>query len=291
MNSIKKFLRIQAKRVLVFLTNWTIKKHNHQIIIVTGLGQTGLEREAIYQMINQEFPARRNLETPESEFYIPLVVIGAANYPDTVITWLLFFLKTCLSLLKGRICQNKLVIELPNTNKEIFLFWSKLLSGEVLVVCEEDTKEYEGICPVLFQVPVRKNTIEEYFLTAKQVARYFSVSDKSINQAIQQFKPPQPKISILQVSGITIIDNSYLFLPIPFKAILEVAEKIGKRLVFIVDRPKEAKLARAAKTRPINVSKSLRGLEKISSSDTFIIRTRRATANEIYKKIAKTVVV
>ena len=77
----KKPARRFLRRILKILTQAVIKKHNPTIIALVGERGTSVPREVLYHVLHKHRPTRRNIESPEAEFVVPLTIIGAEHYP------------------------------------------------------------------------------------------------------------------------------------------------------------------------------------------------------------------
>src|SRR5690242_6712489 len=107
----KSSLRLIGRLILKHLSRLTIRKHKPLIIGVLGEGPTSIAREFAYAVVSTTLPARRNLETPEAEFSLPLTILDYPNYPQSVVEWLWVMLKTFLQLFTIRPYKHALVLE------------------------------------------------------------------------------------------------------------------------------------------------------------------------------------
>ncbi|PIS20572.1 hypothetical protein COT52_03030 [candidate division WWE3 bacterium CG08_land_8_20_14_0_20_43_13] len=293
MNVLNNLLRKPGRLLLTFITKATIKKHQHEIVVITGPGETAPAREAVFQVLKEEFPTRRNLETPASEFCLPLAVLGMAYYPNGIGQWLLSLAKTVVSLIKNRPYSHKLVMEVPDHQKDIFDYWMRILKPKVVISCGQDPVKYLWISKVIFQIgypETPKN--DDYLKIAKQVGRYFGMNKDILDKAAFIFTPPKPRISIIKTDHFIVVDNSYFYLPSPFKAVLEVVEKLGSKAVLITDRKGDFKKSKALRLKIILIKKGEMPKDKGQISEkALVIRVQQPLAQKLIEKITNILIV
>jgi len=119
----KKLLRRVGRTVLKHLSRAVLNRHRPKVIAIVGDGPTAIAREAIYTVLKEKYPTRRNLESPEAEFSVPLTIFGAKTYPRSLGHWLNLTIKTVLQILVLKPYFHFLILELNATNLRILDFW------------------------------------------------------------------------------------------------------------------------------------------------------------------------
>jgi len=229
----RKILRKALRLLLFVLSRWTIKKHEPTVIAILGNGQTGVIREAIYSTLKHHFPSRRNLETPDAEFVLPLTVLGTRSYPKTYAEWLFTLTKSVAQLLLLPKHKNFLILEIGHTKKETFDYFWKISQPQVAVICGDApylSKKYKAKKVVKVK---EERGLKGYFDAALRVGRHFGISTKSAKEALANFTLPKARIRVLPAKGGgTIIDATYEYLPPKKEALDEVLENFaGKKIV------------------------------------------------------------
>ena len=121
-NILQYILKILAKLIL-----WRYKP---EVVAVTGsVGKTGA-KEAIYYVLKKQFRTRRNIKNYNNEIGVPLTILGQDIAPETKIiflfSWLVIFIKACLTIIWQRNYPEILILEMgvshPNDMKYLMSF-------------------------------------------------------------------------------------------------------------------------------------------------------------------------
>lgn len=243
---LKKPLRRALRLILFGLARWALAKHQPTVIAIVGEGKTAIAREAIYTILKNRFPTRRNLENPDAEFVLPLTVVGAEEYPTSPIGWITTIVRTVGRLLFLPKYKHVLVLEIGYTNKEIFDYFWQVTQPQILVRC--------GKAPYLSKDQTASSTfvvdetedLEGYRKAAVKVGEIFKIAPKESKEALEHFSLPRPRIRILPArGGGLIVDATYNYFPPKEKALEEILEPLpGKKLIFTAEsgnKPKEIK--------------------------------------------------
>ncbi|NQV00613.1 MAG: hypothetical protein HQ537_00605 [Parcubacteria group bacterium] len=107
-NILQYILKILAKLIL-----WRYKP---EVVAVTGsVGKTGA-KEAIYYVLKKQFRTRRNIKNYNNEIGVPLTILGQDIAPETKIiflfSWLIIFIKACLTIIWQRNYPEILILEM-----------------------------------------------------------------------------------------------------------------------------------------------------------------------------------
>jgi hypothetical protein len=134
-NPLKKVLRRILRKILASLSKWALKKHKPEIVAIAGEGKTAIAREAIHKVIKSKYPVRRNIEAPDAELVLPLIILGAKEYPGSYLGWLKILARSVGLLLFRPAHKHYLVLEIAYSHKEIFNYFWDLTNPNILVIC------------------------------------------------------------------------------------------------------------------------------------------------------------
>ncbi|OGC44787.1 hypothetical protein A2V54_01405 [candidate division WWE3 bacterium RBG_19FT_COMBO_53_11] len=229
-NPLRRLLRV----ILFFLARAALKKHRPTVVAIVGEGKTGIVREAIYSVLREHFPTRRNLEAPNAEFVLPLAVLGAREYPLTITGWLSILVKSLARLLLRPPYHHILVLEIEYTRKDVFDYFWNITEPEVLVICGETPFLSRGqTAQKIFRTKETPN-LTGYLETALKVAQEFGIPKKEAQRNLQDFHLPKARIDILPAKdGGMIVDATYHYLPSSRVALEEVLEALPGRKIIL----------------------------------------------------------
>lgn len=241
-NLIRRLLRRSLRKILAYLSQWALKKHKPEIIAVVGEGKTGIAREAIYRTLKSKYPVRRNIEAPDAEFVLPLIILGTEEYPRSYFAWLKILFKSIGQLLLRPSYKHLLVLEIGYSNKEIFDYFWDLTHPSLLVVC--------GGAPYLSKDQAAKKTIiiketgnlKPYLKAAAEAAKFFGVERKAAKRSLVKFSLPSARIRVLPAkAGGLLVDATHQYYPPSEESVDEVLEVLpGKKIFFAPDTLKQA---------------------------------------------------
>ncbi len=202
-----KLPRKGLKLILGLFSRWATKKHDIELIVVTGFYGTEIVREGIYAMLQDKFKVRRNTTQIHWDMSLPLAILGYKDVHRSVFEWIELLFRAFTYLAFG--AKNKHIIVL-NANcafKETAGFWASFLKPSYLVVLNYD-QESEIVDKLLSKVD--DNTVliydgqkvdESKFLGLKVKSKFvygnsahfdlsYSVEDKQIKYKKQKVKIP-----------------------------------------------------------------------------------------------------
>ena len=129
----KQFLRYIIVWILNIEARLIFKKYKPEIIAITGsVGKTSA-KEAVYSVLSQKFSARKSEKSYNSEFGVPLTVIGEENPWHSPLGWLKVILKGLELILKNRKKNypKKLILEMgadrPGDIARLARFWPRVV--------------------------------------------------------------------------------------------------------------------------------------------------------------------
>lgn len=262
----RKPLRLLTRRLLKYLSILVLRKHQPDIIAITGSGQTSIAREAIYTVLHEHFPTRRNIESPDAEFTVPLAIFGVQSYPRSYLSWLKIILKTFLQLVILKKHTHTLVLELSAKNPEILRYWFEITKPKIVVICGAlpQTGPFQKGA-LLFKVPESKNGyLTPYFEVARRLGHHYKIKPRDLEAALAKFTLPKAKINILSgKKGKIIVDSTYFYFPPPLKSVLEILALIPGKKAFYTQDYKEG----------IQLKKSNPEISLISSPDPAVLKS------------------
>lgn len=214
----KELFRPVLRQVLKVLTILVLRKHKPTVIAIEGLGQTSIAREVIYAVIQTTFPVRRNQESPEAEFSVPLTILAYPRYPSSTLEWLWVLLKTVLQLFTIKPFYHFLVLELNAPNPEIVEYWKQIVKpSKSFVVSEYPDSEL----------------MEPHFELGWEVADEFGIAEQKVLEVLSTFSLPEARIDIRKGrNGSLVLDATHYYIPIKLDAILELIPAEAKRLIY-----------------------------------------------------------
>jgi len=233
---------------LAKLTAQTLNKHKPNVIVVMGNGQTSIGRELVYHMIKSKFPTRRNLESPEAEFSVPLTILGYPNYPEKHWEWVWILIKFYVLIKKNPSHKHFLILELNFIDPEILSYWLKVITPETVLIVGKVPLDY-------FEFSIKKvvkisNThpeevLKPFEMAAQQIGRYYKLSQEEIDKTIKTFSLPSSKIRFFPgINNSIIIDVTHYYFTINLSSVLELVVNdtdMGQKIVF-TDNNKDTKL-------------------------------------------------
>ena len=279
---IKKILRKPYRKALTKLVEAAIKKHKPVIIVVMGDGQTSVGREIIYNILKTKFPVRRNIESPEAEFSVPLTVLGYLKYPKNFVRWLVVTTRFYFSIKTKPPYKHFLVLELNFTDPEILSHWLKVLKPETALIVGKvpiDYSEFNIKKVVKISSTHPEDILKPFYIATIQIGRYYRLDKNNVNEAIENFTLPSSKIRLYPgKDGSTIIDATHFQLPINLDSALELADaagESGEKYIF-TDLPNDIKSLKGSdwKINPKNYQPN--------QNDIIILRGNRKTISDKY---------
>jgi len=236
----KSFLRRALRLVLKHLTRAVLDKHQPQIIALVGGHETAIAREALYTVLHEHLPTRRNIEAPEAEFVIPLTIFGTNFYPQSVAEWLEVIVKTAIQLGTLKPHSNTLILEMTTKKEEILDYWLEITKPKVVVACgnyppsklirKENTIHLRSVP----DPKTLKESLVPYRELARKIGRSFGLKDEDMSPALARLSLPLPRLRVLPGKrGNMVIDATYEYFPPQKEALEEVLQPLSGKKVWI----------------------------------------------------------
>lgn len=231
---LKKPLRRVLRLILFGLARAALDKHHPTVVAIVGEGKTGIVREAIYTAIKEKLPARRNLEAPNAEFVLPLTILGAREYPLTILGWLIILFRSVAQLLLLPAYKNILILEIETTRKEVFDYFWNITRPAILVRCgKTPLLSTHQTAPQTFVVR-ETGDLSGYLETALRVAESLKVERRAAEKSLKNLELPRARINILpSKNGGIVIDATYQYFPTNSEALEEILEALPGKKIFL----------------------------------------------------------
>lgn len=133
-------MRRILKHVLGLLCKLSVKKHQSDIILVTGWTGSGLVREMIYHSLKGKYNIRRNINEVWWDLSVPLCVLGYEDKRRNLLQWMGLIIKASYAIIVKNKYDHKIIINLDTANKETADFWSMYLMPSKIVALKENPK-------------------------------------------------------------------------------------------------------------------------------------------------------
>jgi hypothetical protein len=130
MNPFRRVLRY----ILGSLSRNAIRKHNLELIVITGWYGTEVARELLYTILNEKLRVRRNNKEIWWDFSIPLAVLGYKDVRRNPFQWLLLILKASVYLTFGRSNPHILILSADCTYKMTAQYWASFIKPDYLLI-------------------------------------------------------------------------------------------------------------------------------------------------------------
>lgn len=222
---IKKQLRPIYRKFLGLIVKATVKKHQPLVVVLVGNGPTSIVREAVFAVLSEVMPARRNIELPEAEFSVPITVLDQKNYPYGFFSWVWFSIKSFVQIFTIRSFKHALVLELKPQNQNVLDYWLDILRPEIFVQLGE-FKYFINKEQVKF---FRNYNIDDakagYEHIATEIGQYLNIDELDIELALANIKLPEARLRILPgLNNSIVFDATHYYFPLKLSSVLETIE-------------------------------------------------------------------
>lgn len=153
-----KFFRKILKTILSILAKWAIKKHDIELVVVTGFHGSEIVREGIYEILNQKYKVRRNVNEIIWDMSLPLAVLGYKDSRRNILEWLILISRASVYLLLGPKNKHILILNANCTYEETASFWASFLRPDFLIILNY-TKESPIIDALIRSIKPEKTKV------------------------------------------------------------------------------------------------------------------------------------
>lgn len=228
------FFRKLLRKILAFLVKATLKKHRPIIIFVKGNKHTSIISDLLYKASLGKFNPRKSLERTESEFSIPLTILGYLYYPKNNFDWIKILLRSFIQLLWISPYKHLLIIEIREITPSIYRFWLDTIKPSFIIdtnsiSLSEFNEIYEDKIP---------KTIE------KALARLKISLKEALENIHLEIAPSSSRFKVILLADQNIlIDARYYYHSPVLESVLEAATSFegSKYLIFEGNLSKEDK--------------------------------------------------
>ncbi len=216
-------LRYILRSVLGTLARLVLAKHNPDIIVVTGNGQTSLVREYLYTLLYEKFPVRRNIEMPEAEFAIPLCIFGNYSYPRRKIGWFAIVIKVFIQLIKVKPYKHILIVEISFFDPYIINYWMAILRPKFKVSVKPEI-DFTNIT----------NSKEILLSLIADIQNSYSLDQQYVDTQLTKTSLPISRIKIVKGKNKSlVVDARHYYFPAPLKSVVEIVSALeGNTIIF-----------------------------------------------------------
>jgi len=190
MSIFRKFLKL----VLGFLARWAIKKHQIELIVVTGFYGSEIVKEGIYEIFNQKYKVRRNTDQILWDMSLPLAVLGYKDRRRNFFEWLVLMARATFYLLVGPKNNHTLILNANCTYDETAKFWASFLKPDYLVILNEEKDSaiinslLENLKPEKSVLIYEKDKVDEAKLKKIEIDHKFTFAAKGADLNYNQSK-------------------------------------------------------------------------------------------------------
>lgn len=128
------------KTTLGKLSKWAVRKHNIEIITITGWAGTAITRELIYHILSDKFTLRRNTRKIWWDLSLPLTVLGYEDKRKNFFQWLFIIFKSIFSVIFISKHPHKIIVDIDTSVEETADFWSDLLRPDIIIITKKNPK-------------------------------------------------------------------------------------------------------------------------------------------------------
>ena len=239
MHPLRKIGRKTLRIVLKYLCLAVIKKHRPDIIAIMGTGPTGIIREAVYTLLHEDYPVRRNLESPESEFSVPLTILGSSTYPTNDLQWLPLLFMFFRQWLTTKPYFHILVLEMGTVNEESLTYWLEITRPKFIVISGESCLPKDVNPKKTTLIKCATVSLDDQNLYSEAVSilgKHYALPEDQIKDVSEKMTLPKSRISIRHGKhGQFILDSTYYYYPSPLKAVVEIAEALPEPRAYFLD--------------------------------------------------------
>ena len=206
--------RIIMRHILALFVKITLKKHHPLVIMVNGDKNSSIITDFIYTAALKRYNPRKTLERAESEFAIPLMIIGYLYYPKNLIEWIKFISRLGIQTFWVAPYKHMLIIQTREITPSIYKYWVKTIQPALIINTAEFSNE-DILAIQNSKIPQR----------AKTILNRLKISEEEALQSFNQDQlNPSPRINLYKTtSGQTILDARYYYRAPSLESVIEAS--------------------------------------------------------------------
>jgi len=136
MNISRNILKFLLKK----LSRRAIKKHDIEIIVVTGWYGTKIAADMMYTILSEKYNVRRNISYLRWDFGLPLAILGYKDKRRNTIDWIGLIIKASIYLLFGKSNPHILILSANSAVKTTAEYWSSFIKPNYLLILNQEDK-------------------------------------------------------------------------------------------------------------------------------------------------------
>lgn len=127
---------IFLEKILRFFSMRIIKKYNPKIVAITGsVGKTS-SKEAIFSILSSKYRARKNEKNYNNEIGVPLTIIGSETGGNSVLKWLIIFIKSFLMIIFPFKFPEVLILEMGADRPGDIAYLTEFIKCDAIVITD-----------------------------------------------------------------------------------------------------------------------------------------------------------
>jgi len=131
----KKVFRRGLRSILRFLCLVAVKKHDLEIVAVSGWYGVDITREAMYTIIKRsDRKVRRVISSPLTDWDVPVAILGLLEAPKNIPGWIYALIISVIRLLFVKPNPSIVVLQLPAYDAGIMKYWMSFIRPDVVCV-------------------------------------------------------------------------------------------------------------------------------------------------------------
>jgi len=134
---------IYLEKVLRFMAETTLKRHQPRIVGITGSVGKSSAKEAVFLVLKNNFKVRKNEENYNNEIGIPLTIIGAKTGERNIFKWVAVFLKWIWGLVFSFDYPEILILEMAIDRKGDMRYFMDFIPVEAGVLTNVSSSHLE----------------------------------------------------------------------------------------------------------------------------------------------------
>lgn len=168
-------LRFILKQKLKYLSSLALKKHQMELIVVTGWYDTRIVKDMTYTLLHPKYNVRTSVSEPWWDLSVPLTILGYKDKKRSTISWMILLFRAYFRLILGKSNPQGLILNLNYSKEDTAKFWSSFVKPNILVVTHYN-KDMKILSKLIDNTKKKKGTIifnsKDYKEMMKLIGKY-----------------------------------------------------------------------------------------------------------------------
>jgi UDP-N-acetylmuramyl pentapeptide synthase len=143
--------------VLMLLSKKALRKHQIELIVVTGWIGLDLVKDGIYQILSEKYIVRRNVNPVWWDLSIPLNILGYEDNQRGFLGWLNIILRSIFLIHFGPSNKHILILTAESGREDTAKYWKGFLMPSLLVVV--NNKKESEVTNILVKNTAQKGVV------------------------------------------------------------------------------------------------------------------------------------